>query len=257
MALEPTDKDGRSIRGVLFDKDGTLFDFGGTWGEWADRVLGDLAPRDPDLRIRLGHAGGYDVETGTFMPGSRLVNAAPDDMNAVWAQMLPHLTVDEIDAIGRKWLSDLKPKPVRHLREALGQLDAMGLVLGVATNDYSFSAHDQLQDAGVRQLFAFVCGYDSGYGAKPGPGMVEAFANATGICLSEVAMVGDSTNDIQAGRAAGAGMVIGVLTGPARRTELQGDADAVLESVAELPDLLSGRAVVSFPRIRSKTDGFR
>ena len=38
------------IRGVLFDKDGTLFDFNATWGNWTQRLIesetaGDAARR--------------------------------------------------------------------------------------------------------------------------------------------------------------------------------------------------------------------
>ena len=34
------------IRGVLFDKDGTLFDFQGTWGSWAQGLFLDLSGGD-------------------------------------------------------------------------------------------------------------------------------------------------------------------------------------------------------------------
>ena len=34
------------IRAILFDKDGTLFDFQRTWGAWARVVIADLAAGD-------------------------------------------------------------------------------------------------------------------------------------------------------------------------------------------------------------------
>lgn len=228
-----------AIRGVLFDKDGTLFDFTGTWAEWVNRVLFDLAPDDGSMRASLGAAGGFDVETGRFTAGSLLVNATPDEMSRIWAGLHGRLGIDEINAICLDRLSGLMPEPVRNLCRVLDRLRSMGLTLGVATNDFVGSAEDQLVAAGVRDRFEFVCGYDSGFGGKPGPGMIEAFSSNCSIPLPNVAMIGDSTNDLIAGRSAGAGLVVGVLTGPATRQQLEPDADVVLDGIWALPDCLA------------------
>ena len=50
-------------------------------------------------------------------------------------------------------------------------------------------------------------------------------------------MVGDSTHDLRAGRAAGM-TTIGVLTGMALREELVPFADLVLDDIGEIPALL-------------------
>ena len=231
---------GCAIVGVLFDKDGTLFDFTETWAEWVNQVLLDLAPDDHTMRARLGAAGGFDVKTGCFTAGSYLVNATPDEMARVWAGLHGQLEFDEINAICLDRLSGLTPKPVRNLFQVLDRLRSMGLTLGVATNDFVDSAEDQLAAAGVRDQFEFVCGYDSGFGCKPGPGMIEAFSTSCAIPLRNVAMIGDSTHDLMAGRTAGAGLVIGVLTGPATRQQLETEADVVLDGVWALPDCLAG-----------------
>jgi phosphoglycolate phosphatase len=51
-------------------------------------------------------------------------------------------------------------------------------------------------------------------------------------------MVGDSTHDLIAGRAAGM-PTIGVLTGMAGRETLEPYADAVLENIGEIPGFLA------------------
>ena len=57
-------------------------------------------------------------------------------------------------------------------------------------------------------------------------------------------MVGDTVSDIEGGIAAGAGITIGVLTGAHNERALRAaGADAVLESVADLPALLGLRSV--------------
>ena len=44
------------ISGVLFDKDGTLFDFNATWGTWARGMLEAETGGDPALFARLADA---------------------------------------------------------------------------------------------------------------------------------------------------------------------------------------------------------
>ena len=100
-----------------------------------------------------------------------------------------------------------------------------------------------MRSLGALERFDFIAGYDSGHGLKPGPGMVLAFAETVGIAPHEVAMIGDSLHDLGAGRSAGAGLVVGVLTGPAVAAELAPHADHVLRSIAELPALLAELAL--------------
>ena len=71
--------------------------------------------------------------------------------------------------------------------------------------------------------------------------MLLAYAAAAGLAPGRIAMVGDSTHDLAAARAAGMAAV-GVLTGPAGRDDLAPHADAVLRSVAELPNWLDSLA---------------
>ena len=98
-----------------------------------------------------------------------------------------------------------------------------------------------LGDAGILDEMAFVAGYDSGFGAKPAPDPLLAFCAATGLAPADCAMIGDSTHDLAAGRAAGM-TCIGVLTGPASRATLAPHSDAVLDSIADLPGWLDSSA---------------
>ena len=222
------------IQGLLFDKDGTLFDFARTWGVWFDRVISELAAGDSALERRLAQSCGYDYEKQQFVAGSLIVIATSEEVNAALAECLPETTVEQVDAVARRQVASLPYVPVCDLRKLLLELRAQGYVIGLATNDYHDGALKQLQDAGIGDLFEFVCGSDSGYGGKPGAGMVHAFCETTGMDFSAVAVIGDSVHDLEAGSAAGAGSRIGVLTGPASREDLDPVADVVLESIAQL-----------------------
>ncbi|MGK2851482.1 MAG: HAD family hydrolase [Candidatus Limnocylindrales bacterium] len=77
---------------------------------------------------------------------------------------------------------------------------------------------------------ALVCG-DDGFPVKPAPDAIFALCQALGTVPDRVAVVGDSPADIAMGRAAGAGVVIGVRSGIGRDEDL-GAADVILDSVA-------------------------
>ena len=120
------------------------------------------------------------------------------------------------------------------LQPWIAELRALGLKIGVATNDAEAPARAHLSSAGVEDLFDFIAGYDSGYGGKPAPGMCLGFAEAMGVAPDAVVMVGDSTHDLLAGRAAQM-RTVAVLTGMAGEADLAPYADVVLPSIGALP----------------------
>lgn len=226
------------IDGLLFDKDGTLFDFRVSWGGWARDFLTRIAS-DPAHARRLGRAIGFDLGSGSFAPDSPVIAATAADIAAALAPWLPGVTVadltDRIDAsAGQAPMSEAVP-----LRPLLSGLRAQGLKLGVATNDSEAPARQHLANHGITDCFDFIAGYDSGHGAKPGPGMCLAFARDLRLEPSRVAMVGDSRHDLEAGRAAGM-RTVAVLTGIAKRGELEPHADVVLPDIGAIPGWLSG-----------------
>lgn len=222
------------LRGLLFDKDGTLFNFMATWGEWTRVLLEDLASGSADLTATLGQAVGYDVRSGRFAPDSPVIAHTPAEIAEV---LLPHLPgsspmalVARMNALsGTARLVEAVP-----LRPFFVQVRDMGFRVGLVTNDAEDPARRHLVRAGVADLFDFVAGSDSGYGAKPAPGPLLAFADRIGAEPAEVVMIGDSRHDLVAGRAAGM-KTAGVLTGLAGQDELAPLADVVLPDIGHLP----------------------
>lgn len=229
------------VKGVLFDKDGTLFDFHATWGAWARALLLELAQGDPAEARRLADVIGYIFaeapDPGGFAPHSPVIAGTAE---VIAAHLMPHLAgwdsarlVDWMNARA----ADVPLAEAVPLRPLLQGLRDRGLMLGLATNDSEVPARLHLTQAGVADLFDFVAGYDSGHGAKPEPGQLLAFARAMGLDPAAVAMVGDSRHDLAAGRAAGM-QVLGVLSGPADAADLAPLADAVLPDIGAIPGWL-------------------
>ena len=61
------------IRGLVFDKDGTLFDFHATWSVWARRVIEALAEGEPAKVASVAEAMHFDLETNLFLPSSPFI----------------------------------------------------------------------------------------------------------------------------------------------------------------------------------------
>ena len=57
----------KKIAGIVFDKDGTLFDFNKVWSVWCDRVVDELSAGDEKLADRLATAIGYNRKERTFV----------------------------------------------------------------------------------------------------------------------------------------------------------------------------------------------
>lgn len=225
------------IRGIIFDKDGTLFDFQASWGLWALRFVNDLAGGDPVRAEELARAIRFDIASRSFHPDSPVIAGTPAEIAEPLLRHLPGATPGGLIA-RMNLLSAEAPMveavPLRRLFEALR---ARGLRLAVATNDGEIPARAHLERAGIADLVDFVAGFDSGHGAKPEAGMLLAFAQAFGLAPAEVLMVGDSLHDMAAGRAAGM-PTVAVLTGIARAPELAPAADVVLPDIGHLPALL-------------------
>jgi phosphonatase-like hydrolase len=74
---------------------------------------------------------------------------------------------------------------------------------------------------------------------RPTPDMLFALAERQGVAPSDIVKVGDTPSDIQEGRAAGAGLVVGVLYGTHTREQLAPHGpDALIEHLSELPGLI-------------------
>ncbi|MCY3878352.1 MAG: HAD family hydrolase [Rhodobacteraceae bacterium] len=223
------------FRGILFDKDGTLFDFQATWANWMSNALSAASGGDDERARCAGAELGFDYDAGRFDAGSAFVTGTPEVSLNVFARHFPELGQERLMRILRGSGSESVQTPPVPLPPLLDGLRRQGFELGVVTNDWSSSAEAQLRAAGCLEYFGFLVGSDSGFGSKPDPEMLLAFCAATDIEPGQCLMVGDSPVDMLAGQRAGM-TTVAVLTGTDDRDVLAPLADAVLPDIGAIPD---------------------
>jgi len=226
-----------SVSGIIFDKDGTLFDFATTWEAWAAAFLLRVCEGDVARASALGTAIGFDLDNRSFARDSIVIAGTAGEVAGALSPHLPHLSMEHLLTMLNAEAGAAPQAEAVPLVPFLTGLRGRGLALGVATNDAEAPARSHLDSAGVTSLFDFVAGFDSGHGGKPAPGQLLAFCAATGLTPESVLMVGDSLHDLHAGRAAGM-RCVAVLTGMATADDLSPHAEVVLPNIGHIPDWL-------------------
>ncbi len=231
----------RRIKGVLFDKDGTLFDYNLTWVPIIEEAARLTASGDAELVRQLMAAGGYDAPSGKVKSGSIIAAGDTPDLVEAWLALARGWRADDLvarlDALFTARAAGASV-PVTDLSALFGALRARGYSLGIATNDGKASALATIDRFDLAGHLEFHCGYDSGFGSKPAPGMVHAFCEAVTLAPAHVAVVGDNKHDFDMASAAGVGLKVGVLTGTSTTEDLAPHTDVVIASIAELPAVL-------------------
>jgi len=208
---------------VIFDFDGTLFD---TTAAICHAFNGALAQDGrsplPESRIRAWIGRPLREMFPLADPG-----ADPDTIN----RRIEHyrrIFLPVCVALSR---------PLPGAQECLEQLRGR-MRLGIATNRKTDGAEVILAGHGWRRLFDVIVGIDDVRRTKPDPEAILLAAKRLGALPSATAMVGDTPEDIQAARAAGA-LAVGVATGHHSKHDLAAaGADRVIGTLAELPTLI-------------------
>jgi phosphoglycolate phosphatase len=238
------------MRGLLFDKDGTLLDFGASWSTVLRALCMDFCTGDVAAAEAMLRAGGMDPLTGHCASGSVLAAGNTIDLAKFW---FPALLEAEILAMVEHLDRTFYENGIRHsvllpgVREMLDEAARAGFAMGVATSDGTAGTRAALKALAIDGYLPHVFGYDSVPRPKPAPDIVHAFASATGIPESEIVVVGDNAHDLEMARSAGAGAAIGVLSGNSGMGDLEPFADAVLASVCDLPGWLRERQTRGHP----------
>jgi len=222
MALRP-------VKMVLIDVDGTLVDSVPDLAYCVDEMMKQL-----DMPVRGEASVRNWVGNGVERLVRRALTNSLDDEpgDALFAKAYPIFLDLYADNTSKR--SILYPG----VKEGVAFLKSAGYKLGCVTNKAAQFTEPLLKDLGVYDNFSIVISGDTLPQKKPDPAPLLHAAEFFGVAPKEAMMLGDSVSDVKAARAAGFQIICmsyGYNHGEDIRTA---NPDAVIDSMAELPELL-------------------
>jgi phosphoglycolate phosphatase-like HAD superfamily hydrolase len=210
-----------TVDAVLFDWDGTLMDTKETilrsYREASTEIYGEPYPTEHGELEQLIQLRAKE---------SFLIVARGDEERAA------QVGVRFGEAYARNQAS---ATPFDGIADALREIVALGVQVGVATSKARSRFESDAQRAGVRDLFAVTITGDDVTAAKPDPEPVTRAIDELGLEPASCFYVGDGPNDVLAARAAGA-VTVGVAWGFHPDECREAGPDLVVERPSDLVD---------------------
>jgi phosphoglycolate phosphatase len=210
------------------------------WSGWAETLADRLegaagrSVRAPlfamlgyDPVARRAHAGGGLIAT----PMSRLRDMTLAVL--VGEGLTPDTATRALDTVWHSPDPVTLAHPLTDLVDLFTAARAGGRRAAVVTSDDRAPTDRTLSALGIADLIDATACADDAIPTKPAPDAVLHVCRALGVAPARTAVIGDSPADLAMGRAAGAGLVLGVRTGVGSEADLAA-ADRTLDSVADL-----------------------
>lgn len=231
---------------IVFDKDGTLIDFNKTWARrTADWILAMRAQvNDPAFPENLSRTLGFNWSKKEVLPDSPLT--------VTTAVKLIALASGEIYKTGLPWhdaekiaietiiptlgadFQDGEIEPLGDVRGTFQKLKQAGFQIAIATGDDRKPTGEVLRALAITELVDAVVCADDHLPEKPDAAVLQSIARDLGLQPEQMIMVGDTVNDMLAGRNAGVSGCIGITGSTGDAGKLAPFADVLLSKVDEL-----------------------
>jgi len=222
-----------AVKGVVFDLDATLVDLGEhvRWREAQGEIVEAYRAcgcSNDDLS-RCTSKGLFNLmhEMDTRLAASKPAEEMKRIREGIWA-VLDTYEVEGVEKCG------FMPGTL----ETLNWLKARGIRMGVCTSNSGKVADQVLARLGVSAYFASVIGRTAGLRMKPHPDQVLACFEKMGVAPRDGVMIGDSHNDVLAGKTAGARAIAIPVYFTRKEAMEAAKPDAVVKSMSELPAAL-------------------
>lgn len=209
-----------SLKGVVFDADGTMF---------------DTASLIYDAYCHIAELYGHKQPTR-----DEVAREMGKPIPEILAALFPGADIDAMVETNTEFV--MKKASVvaafEGLEHTLKELDSRGLTLGILTSGNKKIEH-MLEHYGIADLFVAVIVADDVSNHKPHPEGLELAAMRMGLDVSELVMVGDMMQDIKVAENAGALASVGVTHGFSTRETLEElGANYVIDSLPELIEVI-------------------
>jgi phosphoglycolate phosphatase len=225
---------------AIVDLDGTMIDTLGDFAVSLNHMLGDLS-LPPVAPAAIEKMVGKGSEHLILSALTHVLASGHDDAASAGGANVLHARAQAL--FDRAWeryqhhylaINGQHSAVYPGVAEGLRALRARGLRLACLTNKPTSFAKPLLASKGLEEFFEFAFGGDAFARKKPDPLPLLKTCEALGTAPARTLMIGDSSNDAKAARAAGCPVVL-VTYGYNHGEPVRGvDADGFVDSLAEL-----------------------
>jgi choline dehydrogenase len=140
-------------------------------------------------------------------------------------------------------------KALDHPASLFKTLKAMGIKVAICTSDCRSGTEEFLEHQNaLSYVDMIVCGDDPDSVPKPDAHNALRICDVLGVAPDTAVMVGDTSADMEMGRAAKLGATVAVLTGVGDVEHLAPDADHVVPSISHVLDLVTSHKQRQYAR---------
>lgn len=239
----------KELKGVIFDKDGTLFNYRLVWKDvlssTVSAVLTALGKEDtPQLHESFLTLLGI-TPTGVNPHGLVFMHNRCKTFIKMFGFCVRHrINLFIVPTLYKKALRNTQKQIIRTLESMdfspqvalFTRLRAHGYRIGVITSDTAESCEVFLAHMGLSPLVDFIATRDHEVKRKPHPEAFHEFCHMAGLSPGQVAVVGDTDTDMLFARRGKAGYVVAVLSGSNDIPRLTRLSDVVYSDILSIND---------------------
>ncbi|MBU5271836.1 HAD family hydrolase [Staphylococcus caprae] len=223
---------------ILFDKDGTLIEFDKSWEKIGVRLVDKLLETFPVHDKEVAHRQ-LGIIDDKIVPDSVMGSGSLGDMIKSFNDVTGQDTTDWTRDTSQELVDTRVPENnwIEGVQDVIQELRNEGYKIGIVTSDTKKGVNQFLEETQSKSLFDLIISTETHAEEKPNPKVLAPLFDAYDVSPNQVAIVGDTANDMKTAINAKLGLGIGVLTGIAKREELH-EADVIIDSAKDVKQIL-------------------
>lgn len=227
---------------ILFDKDGTLIEFDSSWEKIGVKLVDALLTTFPvyNKETALRQLG---IVNDKINPKSVMGSGSLQQMIEAFNQITGTDTSEWTKKESQQLVDQRVPEInwIDGVYDAIKDLRRQGYKIGIVTSDTKKGVEQFLKETNSEDAFDIVISTETHAHEKPDPKVLAPLFDCYDVSPQDVAIVGDTANDIKTAVNAQLGLAVGVLTGIASREELS-EADIIIDSAKDIAQALESKA---------------